>query len=209
MGKISDVRFMGTALAMAWSQLGRTAPNPAVGCVLVHDGQVIATGATADGGRPHAERQALDNAGKRAAGCTAYVTLEPCAFQGQTPPCANALIKAGIVRVVIATIDRHPQVSGRGVQMLRDAGIDVETSICSDRSDPIYDGFFHRIETGHPAIYRDDNPATYDFTLTTTDEVCPEKLLERLGKRGFNRVNISVNSNLKQLLADVTWRYGQ
>jgi diaminohydroxyphosphoribosylaminopyrimidine deaminase/5-amino-6-(5-phosphoribosylamino)uracil reductase len=200
MSAITDRRYMDTALAMAWSQLGRTAPNPAVGCVLVRGGRIIATGATADGGRPHAERQALDKAGAQAAGCTAYVTLEPCAFHGQTPPCADGLIEAGITRVVIATIDRHPKVSGRGVQILRDAGIKVETGLCADHSDALYEGFFTRLETGRPLVYLDDNPALYDYTIEKQGNLSPDALLEQLGKQGFNRVNISNKSDLKQSL---------
>jgi diaminohydroxyphosphoribosylaminopyrimidine deaminase/5-amino-6-(5-phosphoribosylamino)uracil reductase len=204
MSTLDDLRYMDTALAMARSQLGRTAPNPAVGCVLALDGKIIATGATADNGRPHAERQALDKAGAKAAGCTAYVTLEPCAFHGQTPPCADGLIEAGIVRVVIATIDRHPQVSGRGVELLRNAGIIVETGVCAERSDPLYHGFFSRIETGCPALYLDDNSATYDYAISDTDDRSPEMLLNQLGEQGFNRVNFTNNSALKQELISCT-----
>jgi diaminohydroxyphosphoribosylaminopyrimidine deaminase/5-amino-6-(5-phosphoribosylamino)uracil reductase len=200
MNPVADLRYMDTALAMAWAQLGRTSPNPAVGCVLVRDGQIIATGATADGGRPHAERQALDKAGARASGCTAYVTLEPCAFHGQTPPCASGLIEAGIVRVVIATIDRHPKVSGRGVQMLEDAGIAVETGLCADRSDPLYAGFFNRLATGLPQVYIDDNSAIYDHTLSPQDAKDPIAHLAQLGARGFNRINILNNITLDQSL---------
>src|ERR1700744_4916370 len=114
------------ALRLAERALGRVAPNPAVGCVIVStDGRVVGRGMTQDGGRPHAETVALTQAGKQARGATAYVTLEPCAHLGQTPPCANALVAAGIARVVVAVTDPDARVNGRGIAILRDAGIEV------------------------------------------------------------------------------------
>src|ERR1700744_1387829 len=118
------------ALTLAGRALGRVAPNPAVGCVIVApDGRIVGRGMTQDGGRPHAETVALAQAGAAASGATAYVTLEPCAHHGVTPPCANALIAAGVRRVIGALLDPDPRVSGRGFQRLRDAGIDVTEGI--------------------------------------------------------------------------------
>lgn len=120
---------MAEAIALASTHLGQTSTNPSVGCVIVRDGEVVGRGVTARSGRPHAEPQALAEAGERARGATAYVTLEPCSHHGKTPPCADALIAAGVSRVVIAVTDPDPRVSGNGIRMLREAGIVVETGL--------------------------------------------------------------------------------
>ena len=122
----SDDRFMALALSLGRRGQGRTWPNPAVGCVIVKEGRIIGRGWTQAGGRPHAEPMALAEAGAAARGATAYVSLEPCAHFGKTPPCAQALIDAGISRVVAALEDSDPRVSGQGFAMLRAAGIDPE-----------------------------------------------------------------------------------
>ena len=119
----ADEDFMRAALALARRGLGRTAENPAVGALVVRDGVVVAHGWTQDGGRPHAERVALDAAGALARGATLYVTLEPCSHHGKTPPCAEATIAAGIARVVSALEDPDARVAGRGHAMLRAAGV--------------------------------------------------------------------------------------
>src|SRR5260370_26508243 len=110
-----DVAFMREALSLAESQIGLTTPNPSVGCVIVRRSVVIARGVTAVGGRPHGETQALDAAGSKARGATAYVSFEPCAHVGQTPPCAVALVDAGIKRVVVAGLAPGPRGKGRGI----------------------------------------------------------------------------------------------
>src|SRR6185295_1672245 len=119
----NDWRFMQLALALGRRGLGRTWPNPAVGAVIVKDGVILGRGWTQPGGRPHAETEALKRAGKSAKGATLYVTLEPCSHQGKTPPCADAIIKAGIARVVSALEDPNPEVAGQGYAKLRDKGI--------------------------------------------------------------------------------------
>ncbi|RCW27738.1 diaminohydroxyphosphoribosylaminopyrimidine deaminase [Ciceribacter lividus] len=130
MDAASDDRwFMEAALRLALTHLGRTSTNPSVGCLIVKDGEVVGRGVTAEGGRPHAEPQALAEAGEKASGATAYVTLEPCSHYGRTPPCANAIVAAGIARVVISVLDPDPRVSGRGVKILEDAGIEVVTGV--------------------------------------------------------------------------------
>ena len=113
---------MRAALGLARRGLGRVWPNPAVGCVIVGGGTVVGRGRTADGGRPHAEAVALAQAGARARGATVYTTLEPCAHTGRTPPCTEALVAAGVARVVVATEDPDPRVNGAGVAALRAAG---------------------------------------------------------------------------------------
>ncbi|WP_417496443.1 bifunctional diaminohydroxyphosphoribosylaminopyrimidine deaminase/5-amino-6-(5-phosphoribosylamino)uracil reductase RibD [Maricaulis sp.] len=192
----ADYRFMDAALALAQAQLGRTAPNPAVGCIIVRDGVIAGWGATADGGRPHAERRALDQAGPLACTGRAYVTLEPCAFHGQTPPCASALIEAGVDTVLIACLDEHPKVAGRGVALLRDAGIAVETGLRNREAARLYAGFFHRLRTGQPLVYLDANPARYDAMLTEAAMHATAAELDRLGAAGMNRVCVAPNSPL-------------
>ena len=131
----SDRRFMKSALALARRGLGTVAPNPSVGCVIVTpEGRMIGRGWTQPGGRPHAETEALAQAGQAAHGATAYVTLEPCSHTGQTPPCCEALINAGIARVVVAIEDPDERVSGRGIAILEDAGIAVSLGVMSEEA---------------------------------------------------------------------------
>jgi diaminohydroxyphosphoribosylaminopyrimidine deaminase/5-amino-6-(5-phosphoribosylamino)uracil reductase len=147
-----DRRFMGIALALARRGLGQTWPNPTVGCVVVRDNAVVGRGWTQKGGRPHAETEALKRAGDAAKDATAYVTLEPCAHHGQTPPCADALIRSGVARAVVATGDPDPRVSGQGIAMLRTAGIAVEESFRKAEADEINAGFFLRVRESRPLI---------------------------------------------------------
>jgi len=143
---------MRAALALARRGLGNAWPNPAVGCVLVRHGQVVGRGWTQPGGRPHAEAEALRRAGWQARGATAYVTLEPCSHHGRTPPCCDALLAAGIARVVVAMRDPDPRVNGRGLERLRAAGIVVEEGLCEDEARALNAGFFRRIEAGLPMV---------------------------------------------------------
>jgi diaminohydroxyphosphoribosylaminopyrimidine deaminase / 5-amino-6-(5-phosphoribosylamino)uracil reductase len=147
-----DSRFMAEAVALAESALGFTSPNPAVGCVIVAGDKILARGATATGGRPHAETVALAKAGARARGATAYVSLEPCAHFGQTPPCANALVDAGIKRVVIGCGDPFPKVRGKGIAILKKAGIEVTLGVEEEECRRINEGFFTRVEQGRPMV---------------------------------------------------------
>ncbi|HEU0216689.1 MAG TPA: bifunctional diaminohydroxyphosphoribosylaminopyrimidine deaminase/5-amino-6-(5-phosphoribosylamino)uracil reductase RibD [Stellaceae bacterium] len=143
---------MRAALALARRGLGTTWPNPAVGCVIVKDGRVLGRGWTQRGGRPHAETEALARAGAAARGATAYVSLEPCSHHGKTPPCAEALITAGIARVVSAVEDPDPRVSGRGLARLREAGIAVDTGVCETEAAELNAGFFTRVRHGRPLV---------------------------------------------------------
>ncbi len=151
-----DDRFMAMALALARRGLGRVWPNPAVGCVLTRDGRVIGRGWTGPGGRPHAETEALVRAQQadpdRVSGATAFVTLEPCSHAGKTPPCADALIAAGIARAVIAVEDSDLRVSGAGIARLRDAGLVVETGLRAAEARALNAGFFSRVERGRPVV---------------------------------------------------------
>ena len=148
----SDARFMALALSLGRRGLGRVWPNPAVGCVIVRDGRIVGRGRTADGGRPHAEVVALAQAGAAAQGATAYVTLEPCAHHGQTGPCAEALVTAGIARVVVATGDPNPLVAGKGLAMLRAAGVTVETGLGEAQARADHAGFLRVQTDGRPFL---------------------------------------------------------
>lgn len=148
----ADTRWMAGALALARRGLGRVWPNPAVGCVVVNGHRIIGRGWTQPGGRPHAEAEALGRAGSHAAGATAYVTLEPCAHMGKTPPCATALVEAGVARVVVATEDPDARVDGRGLALLRKAGIAVDVGVGAAEARAINAGFFSRLERGRPLV---------------------------------------------------------
>ncbi|HEY5512429.1 MAG TPA: bifunctional diaminohydroxyphosphoribosylaminopyrimidine deaminase/5-amino-6-(5-phosphoribosylamino)uracil reductase RibD, partial [Geomonas sp.] len=123
------LKMMRAALALARRGLGKTSPNPAVGCVIVRDGAVVGRGWHKKAGTPHAEVHALNQAGELAAGADVYVTLEPCAHFGKTPPCARALVAARVARVYVAVVDPNPLVAGKGIQILRDAGIEVHAGL--------------------------------------------------------------------------------
>ncbi|MCH8237162.1 MAG: bifunctional diaminohydroxyphosphoribosylaminopyrimidine deaminase/5-amino-6-(5-phosphoribosylamino)uracil reductase RibD [Proteobacteria bacterium] len=144
---------MRAALALSRRGLGVVWPNPAVGCILVRedlDGRVVGRGWTQPGGRPHAESEALGRAGDHAAGATAYVTLEPCNHEGETGPCSEALINAGISRAVIALQDPDPRVSGRGIERLKEAGIKVSLGLCEDEARHLNAGYLTRVTKGRP-----------------------------------------------------------
>ena len=143
---------MQQALKLGRYGLGRTAPNPAVGCVIVKDNHVVGCGFTQDGGRPHAEAQALADAGAAAKGATAYVTLEPCAHEGQTPACAQSLIDAGLARVVFALGDPDPRVNGGGAAMLQAAGIEVERGLCAEEAQFDQLGFLLKTTQARPMV---------------------------------------------------------
>jgi pyrimidine deaminase RibD-like protein len=148
----SDRHFMAAALRLGREMLGQVWPNPAVGCVIVRDGIIVGQGQTQPGGRPHAERIALDDAGLLARGATAYVTLEPCCHWGKTPPCADAMIRAGIRRVVVALQDPDPRVNGGGIRRLREAGIPVLMGLGARAAAATHAGFFHRVSTEMPRL---------------------------------------------------------
>lgn len=142
---------MQRACELARKQLGQTWPNPSVGAVIVKDNEVIGEGATARGGRPHAETQAIAQAGENARGATLYVSLEPCAHHGKTPPCADAIISAGIARVVVACRDPHRE-HGGGIEKLRAAGIEVTLGVCEAEARDINRGFISVVERNRPYV---------------------------------------------------------
>ena len=150
--KTADQRFMQLALTLGRRGQGRTWPNPAVGAVIVKDGVVVGRGWTQPGGRPHAEPEALSHAGEAARGATLYVTLEPCSHIGKSPPCADAIIAAGIARVVSAIEDPNPEVAGRGHARLRAAGITVDIGMGALEAARDHAGHFRRIRNGRPHV---------------------------------------------------------
>ncbi len=141
---------MREALALARERLGLTSPNPTVGCVIARGDRVVGRGVTGVGGRPHCETQALADAGARARGATVYVSFEPCAHFGKTPPCANALVAAGVKRVVIGCVDPDPRVRGRGIAILKRAKIDVVVGVLEDEALRLNEGFIARLTLGRP-----------------------------------------------------------
>src|SRR5262245_35789093 len=148
----ADERYMRLAFALGRRNLGRTWPNPAVGAVIVKDGIILARGWTQPGGRPHAEVEALRRAKKAAQGATMYVTLEPCSHEGKTPPCADAIIRAGISRVVSALEDPNPEVAGQGHERLRAKGIAVDVGLGAEEARRTHAGHIARVSQGRPHV---------------------------------------------------------
>lgn len=149
---VEDTHYMRLALSVAELGRSQTTPNPLVGAVLVKDGEVVGQGAHLKPGGPHAEIHALRMAGEKAEGATAYVTLEPCSHYGRTPPCADALIKAGVKRVVVAMEDPDPRVQGQGVAKLRSAGMDVTTGVLALEAGKLNEAYLKLKETGRPFV---------------------------------------------------------
>ena len=149
---VLDAHYMARAIELARKGLYTTHPNPRVGCVIVRDGQVVGEGWHVRAGEPHAEVHALRAAGELARGATAYVTLEPCSHHGRTPPCAEGLVTAGVARVVAAMQDPNPEVAGRGLKRLTDAGIDVRCGVLETQARALNQGFLKRMEHGLPFV---------------------------------------------------------
>ncbi|WP_415902651.1 bifunctional diaminohydroxyphosphoribosylaminopyrimidine deaminase/5-amino-6-(5-phosphoribosylamino)uracil reductase RibD [Neptuniibacter sp. QD29_5] len=149
---VSDREYMARAIQLAKEGLYTTQPNPRVGCVLVKQGNIVGEGFHYRAGEGHAEVNALRAAGEEAKGATAYVTLEPCSHYGRTPPCSEALINAGVTRVVAAMVDPNPQVAGRGMTMLREAGIEATSGLLEESARALNPGFIKRMETGLPFV---------------------------------------------------------
>ncbi len=183
-----DERFMARALELARAQLGKTSPNPSVGCVIVADGVIVGEAATAAGGRPHAEEIALKAAGEAADGATAYVTLEPCnARSGGSLSCSQLLVQAGVARVVVACEDPHP-LAAHGVSRLGAAGVEVMLGVLRAEAEALNAGFFKVVATGRPWLAIDGDASRYDGEFDLKREESYEGALERLGKAGLTRI---------------------
>ncbi len=184
-----DERFMGRAIDLALGAMGETWPNPAVGCVIVKDGQVLSEAATAAGGRPHAEEQAVPAAGPDVAGATAYVTLEPCGARSSgRQSCAHFLAEAQVARVVVACLDPSPFAAGRGTERLRQAGLVVETGLMGDRAAVLAEGFLHRMETGRPMVRISADGTGFDARFAASPRADLVTELQRLGEAGYTRL---------------------
>jgi diaminohydroxyphosphoribosylaminopyrimidine deaminase / 5-amino-6-(5-phosphoribosylamino)uracil reductase len=189
MSDTRDQEFMRRAVSLAKDQMGKTWPNPAVACVVVKDGEVVSEAATAPGGRPHAEEQAVPAAGDKARGATAYVTMEPCGARssGRTS-CAQYLIDAGVERVVIACLDPSPFAAGRGVERVRAKGLEVETGVLSDEAAILYEGYLHRLESGRPMVRISENGDGFDGQFAASAKADLATELKRLGEAGYTRL---------------------
>lgn len=184
-----DRLLMRRAIAAGRTALGHAWPNPAVGCVIARGEEVIAVAATAQGGRPHAEEQALAEAGERARGAAAFVTLEPCSSRSSgAPSCTDLLIRARIARVVFACEDRSPHASGRGLERLKDAGVMVEIGLLAEEAEALSQGFLHRLATGCPLVEAADSPAGYDAAFEPASGEALETALRRYGEAGYTRM---------------------
>jgi diaminohydroxyphosphoribosylaminopyrimidine deaminase/5-amino-6-(5-phosphoribosylamino)uracil reductase len=170
-----DRRMLAAAIRLGAGALGTTAPNPAVGAILVKDGIIVGRGRTASGGRPHGERLALTQAGAAARGATLYVSLEPCAHHGRTPPCADAVIAAGVGRVVAPAADPDPRIAGDGFERLRTAGVEVVTGLLAAEGKAAHAGHLRRISDGRPHV-------ALKLAVSADDGI---------GRRGAGRVHVT------------------
>ncbi len=184
-----DAVFMRRAIDLALARMGETWPNPAVGCVIVKDGEILSEAVTAPGGRPHAEEQAVPAAGPAVVGATAYVTLEPCGARSSgRASCAQFLAEAGIARVVMAALDPSPFASGRGTERLRQAGLVVETGLMRDEAAVLSEGFLHRLETGRPMVRISADGQGFDARFAASARADLVTELKRLGEAGYTRL---------------------
>ena len=181
---------MDTALARAYAALGSTAPNPAVGCVIVKDGRILAAAATAAGGRPHAETQALEIAGAGARASSIYVTLEPCAHHGRTPPCAEALVAAGPSEVIIACRDPFAEVDGRGAAILIEAGVRVIEGVRQAAAEALNAGFFETVRHGRALAVEDARAGLIDAEFALQPGEARAQALGRAAAAGLTRVRL-------------------
>ena len=180
---------MRRALSLALDAMGTTWPNPAVGCVVVKDGEILSEAATAPGGRPHAEEQAVPAAGERARGATAYVTMEPCGARSSGRiSCSQYLVEAGLARIVVASVDPSPFASGRGVERLRQAGLTVETGLLADEAAVLYEGYLHRLGTGRPMVRVSEDGKGFDARFAASPRADLTTELQRLGEAGYTRL---------------------
>lgn len=209
----NDQQYMQLALDLAESAMGRTNPNPLVGAVIVKDGVIVGTGLHRKAGEPHAEVHAVRMAGEHAVDATIYVTLEPCSHYGKTPPCANLLVESGVKRVVVAMQDPNPSVAGRGIKLLRDAGIEVEVGLLEKQARRLNERFIHNMLTLRPfviskfAMTLDGKIATYNgHSKWITDEGARQDVHELRDKVDAILVGVGTvlkdNPSLTTRLAD-------
>jgi diaminohydroxyphosphoribosylaminopyrimidine deaminase/5-amino-6-(5-phosphoribosylamino)uracil reductase len=188
---------MRRAISAARGMLGRTWPNPVVGCVIAQGDEVLAETVTASGGRPHAEEQALDLAGLRAGGATVYVSLEPCGERRTgAASCSERLVEAGVARVVIAADNPDPLSAGRGVERLRQAGVPVETGFLAGEAEALYDAFRHKLTTGLPLVETSASGDGFDAAFEPEPGEGLEAALQRFSRAGYTRLWAPEGSDL-------------
>lgn len=188
---------MRRAIAAARGMLGRTWPNPAVGCVIARGDEVLAVAATGAGGRPHAEEQALAAIGAAARGATVYISLEPCGQRSSgASSCSERLVEAGAGRIVIASENPERLSAGRGLERLRAAGVPVEIGFLADEAEPIYRAFRHRLRTGLPLVEAAASGEGFDGPLVLDDGEALEAALRRLAGSGRARLWVETGSAL-------------
>lgn len=191
----TDIAFMREAIALGRAQMGRTWPNPPVGCVIVKDGEIIAKGATGDGGRPHAEEIALDAAGDAAQEATAYVTLEPCGKRSNGGcSCSERLVGAKVARVVYACADPSPFASHMGPERMAAAGIDLVAGLCAEDAQDIIAGFVHFLATGRPMVSESESADGFDAEFVRDPALRPEDDLMAWAERGYRTLYVRPNS---------------
>jgi diaminohydroxyphosphoribosylaminopyrimidine deaminase/5-amino-6-(5-phosphoribosylamino)uracil reductase len=195
-----DARFMQRALDLARARLGKVAPNPAVGCVIVKDGVIVGEGATSGvGGSFHAEEAALEAAGTGAAGADAYVTLEPCGKRSAGGrPCARRLLGAGVARVIIAMRDPHPH--GASLALLEEWGLPTSVGLCEDEARALNAGFLSLVETERPLLVIGGDPDSCDAQFEVLPGETPEAALVRLGQSGMTRVWVADEASVYELI---------
>jgi diaminohydroxyphosphoribosylaminopyrimidine deaminase/5-amino-6-(5-phosphoribosylamino)uracil reductase len=199
-----DEDLMRRAIAAARAGLGRTWPNPVVGCVIARDGDILAEAATADGGRPHAEEQALAQAGAAARGATVYVTLEPCGQRSSgAPSCSEHLCLAGVSRVVIAAENPDSLSAGRGVARLRAAGVSVQVGVLADEAEPLYRAFRHKVRTGLPLLEAAADSAGFDARFEPGDDEGLAEALRRYGQGGYTRLWVEAGAPIAHRLREL------
>ena len=191
--------YMSEAFDLGLGQLGRTRPNPPVGCVIVKDGEIVGRGATGNGGRPHAEEIALDQAGDAARGATAYVTLEPCGERSTgAASCSQRLVEAGVARVIYACADPSPFASHKGPGRLQSAGVAVEIGLLADKSRVLIDGFVHFLDTGRPLVVESDGGHFDAEYVSDADDL--EADLKAWGTRGYRTLFVWTGGELAKRL---------
>jgi diaminohydroxyphosphoribosylaminopyrimidine deaminase/5-amino-6-(5-phosphoribosylamino)uracil reductase len=197
---------MRRAIASARVMLGYTWPNPAVGCVIAKDGEIVAEAVTAPGGRPHAEEQALDLAGAKARGATVYVTLEPCGERTNgAASCSLRLEHAGVAKVVVAADNPDPLSAGRGVERLKAHGVPVETGFLAEEAEPLYRAFRHKLDTGLPLVEEAASGEGFDAAFEPAPGETPRAALERMGREGYTRLWVRPGSDLASALKSLSF----
>jgi diaminohydroxyphosphoribosylaminopyrimidine deaminase/5-amino-6-(5-phosphoribosylamino)uracil reductase len=192
-----DATHMRRAIGAAHAMLGHTWPNPAVGCVIAKDGEMLAESATAPHGRPHAEEQALIAAGEAARGATVYVSLEPCGQRSSgAPSCAERLVAAGVARVVIAADNPERLSAGRGLEQLKAGGVQVEVGYLAAEAEPLYRAFRHRLRTGLPLVEEAASGEGFDGAFALLPGEAPQAALTRLAAQGYARLWVAQGSPL-------------